>query len=175
MTKHQFVDKFRGKDDRDQNPHLKRIIPQANTGDVMYCVLYIIGIIMMIIGFYFCVVGVALQKYVWLWFGLMMPAGVACILLCHSMIGDAKFEHVPIPEDELRKYTGKFVFIHWLNNITGYEDEWVPFYGPTEEFVRFHNNRPEVCVAPFEQYKRGWVAYAHKLTKTEITEGRTHS
>ena len=168
MTKHQFVDALRGRDDRDKNRHLRRVIPEASTSDVLCGVLYILSVVLIFVSIVALILGVCLQHYELLWMMLSAPMGTVGIIISTVMIGDAKFEHVTLTIEELRQYSGKHVYIHWLNNVTGYEDGWYPFYGATEEFIRCNQLRPEVCVAPFEQYQRGWVAYAHKLTPEDF-------
>ena len=168
MTRHEFVDKFRGKDDRDKNRHLRRVIPRASFGDIISCVIYILCIIMIIASLGFIILACCTHQWAYLWFGILAPVGAGIMIAATSMLGDAKFEHVPLTVEELRTYSGKHLYIHWLNNVTGYEDGWFPFYGATEEFVRCNQLRPEICVAPFEQYQRGWIAYAHKLSPEDF-------
>lgn len=172
MKKNNFVDAFRGKDARDKNPHLRRVIQEANLSDVFYCIIYILSVLLIAVSIGACVIALILHKWVWLWTGTGAALGVGGIILALSMIGPVKYEHVPISTAELKTYIGKYVYIHWLNDVTGYADEWVPFYGNTEEFVRYNNGRPELCVAPIEQYGRGWVAYAHKIQKDELPTRR---
>lgn len=168
MTKDAFVDAFRGKDARDKNPHLRRVIPKAETSDMLYCMIYILSILLIAASIVAFITVIATQEWNLLWLCSLAVIGGAGMFLAGSMLGNAKFEHIPIDTDELKGYQGKFVYIHWLNDVTGYADEWVPFYGATEQFVRCVNGRPEMCVAPMEQYGKGWVAYAHKVHKLEV-------
>lgn len=174
MTKDAFVDAFRGKDARDKNPHLRRVIPKAETSDMLYCMIYILSILLIITSVIAFAIIVVTQEWHLLWLCGLAVIGAGGMVLSSAMLGDAKFQHIPIDADELKGYKGKFVYIHWLNNITGYEDEWVPFYGATEQFVRCVGGRPEVCVAPMEQYGRGWVAYAHKVHRLEVDRKERH-
>lgn len=173
MTKHEFVDTFRGKDARDKDPHLQRVVPTASAADVVYCMIYIASVFAMLVSLYFCIVGVCIQRYSWCWFACLQPVAIVGIFTFSALIGDTQFRHVPISKAELKTYTGQYVFIHWLNNVTGYEDEWVPFYGVTEEFVRYYKERPEICIAPLDQYGRGWVAYAIKMNTETLRKEHT--
>ncbi len=172
MTKAQFVDAIRGSDQRDEDPNLERVVGNASLAKLFFACIYIASIVALVASLYFIIVGVCTQRWAWLWFIALSVAAVAGMLVASSFIGPPTYRHKPLDPEEMKTYRGKYVFIHWLNNVTGYEDDWVPFYGYTEEFVRYHNQRPEICVAPFDQYGRGWVAYAQKLTKEELLAGK---
>lgn len=168
MTKAKFVDLMRGPDKRDKNPNLSRIIPEASTGDVLWASLSIVALICLLVSLIVAILGACTQQYHLLLAFFGSVASIALMILSQSIIGIPRYENIRLTMQELRTYTGQHVFIHFLNNVTGYEDGWYPFYGATEEFVRINGTRPELCVAPFEQYGRGWVAYFHQMTQEEL-------
>lgn len=159
MTKHEFVDMFRNRDARDKDPRMRRIPQTATQLDVLHCVMFVLSITAMAVSLCTCTIGLILKQYDFMWTLMLFLLGLLGLLCIRHEIAPMKYELMPLDVKELQQCKGEYVFIHWLNNATGYEDGWVPYYGCTEEFVRYFNNRPEICVAPFDQYKRGWVAY----------------
>ncbi len=174
MTRNDFVECVRGRDTRDKDPAMRRVTQRASLMDVLCATLYFISWLCMLASLTVVIVGVCTQRWQLLW----ACGGIAIALLgiwgTPSLLGPAKYEYLPIEIDVLNKCEGEYIFIHWLNDITGYADDWVPYYGATEEFVRFHHNKPELCIAPLDQYGRGWIAYTRKLTKEELLDARRH-
>jgi hypothetical protein len=153
---------MRGPDKRDKNPNLRRVVPPASTFTVILACCPIFCFCQILVSIIVAIIGVCIHQYNFLW---ALVAGAAFLIAglgVQALLGEPKYEHIVLTIQELRAYEGQHVYIHFLNNVTGYEDGWYPFYGATEEFVRVNGPRPELCVAPYEQYERGWVAYSHK-------------